>query len=175
MSVTEKMLNGEINAPIAPFTSKHWPEVAEIYRLGLLTRNATFETEVPAFESWKQKFHPHLLWVLMQDGAVAGWAGLMPVSARKVYEGVAEISIYIHPDFAGRGLGKKLMQHLIEESEKAGIWTIFASLFPENAASVRLHETFGFRTIGYREKIARLDGLWRDTVICERRSKKAGL
>lgn len=160
---------------IIPFATPHWPEVAEIYRLGLLSRNATFETEVPALECWKAKFHSQLLWVLMKDEAVAGWAGLMPVSARKVYEGVAEVSVYIHPDFAGRGFGKKLMEHLIEESEKAGMWTIFASLFPENAASIRLHETCGFRTIGYRERIAKLDGAWRDTIICERRSTKTGI
>lgn len=159
---------------ITPFAPHHWDEVAEIYRLGLLTRNATFETEVPTFEVWDQKFHTHLRWVAIRAEKIAGWAGLMPVSARKVYAGVAEVSIYIHPAFAGQGIGKMLIQHLITKSEKAGIWTLFASLFPENTASVRLHESSGFRKIGYREKIAQLDGVWRDTLIYERRSTKAG-
>ena len=160
---------------IIPFRSDDWPAIAEIYRLGLLTRNATFETEVPSFEDWDQKLHPHLRWVALRENTVAGWAALMPVSTRKVYAGVAEVSIYIHPDFAGKGIGKKLMQHLIAESERAGIWTLHASLFPENTASVRLHESSGFRKVGYREKIAQLDDVWRDTVIYERRSKKAGI
>lgn len=160
---------------IIPFVRHHWAEVAEIYRLGLLTRNATFETEVPPFEIWDQKFHPHLRWVAISAGKVAGWAALMPVSARKVYAGVAEVSIYIHPDFLGQGIGKKLMEHLITESEKAGIWTLYASLFPENTASIRLHESSGFRKIGYREKIAQLDGIWRDTWIYERRSSRVGI
>lgn len=159
---------------IISFHPGYWPAIAEIYRLGLLSRNATFETEVPSFEDWNQKFHPHLRWIALHEKTVAGWAGLMPVSARKVYAGVAEVSIYIHPGFAGKGIGKRLMQHLISESEGAGIWTMHASLFPENTASVRLHESSGFRKVGYREKIAQLDGMWRDTVIYERRSKIAG-
>ncbi len=160
---------------IASFHPNHWPSVAEIYRMGLLTRQATFETEVPSFAQWDQKFHKHLRWVVLREGAVVGWAGLMPVSARKVYAGVAEVSIYIHPDRAGLGIGKRLMRHLIAESEEAGLWTLYASLFPENTASVRLHESSGFRKVGYREKIAQLDGRWRDTVIYERRSRKVGV
>lgn len=99
----------------------------------------------------------------------------MPISERKIYAGVAEASIYVHPDYVGHGIGKKLMQHLITESEKAGIWSLFASLFPENAAKVRLHESLGFRKVGYREKIAQLEGNWRDTVIYEKRSATVGI
>jgi L-amino acid N-acyltransferase YncA len=160
---------------IKRFESQHWKEVAEIYRLGLLSRNATFETEVPDFESWNKKFHEHLRWVTLIDNKVVGWAGLLPVSARKVYEGVAELSIYVHPDFNGKGIGKQLVHHLIAESERAGIWTLYASTFPENRASIHLHISNGFREIGYRERIAQLDGKWRDTVLYERRSKVAGI
>ncbi|WPP48027.1 GNAT family N-acetyltransferase [Catalinimonas niigatensis] len=157
------------------FQPQHWPSVAEIYHLGLLTRNATFETEVPAFEVWDQKFYSHLRWVAQYNQQVVGWAGLMPVSARKAYVGVAEVSIYIHPDSAGHGIGKRLMQHLITKSEQAGIWTLQASIFPENAASILLHESSGFRKVGFREKIAQLEGVWRDTLIYERRSTIAGI
>lgn len=156
---------------ILPFEEMHWQAVSEIYRLGLLTRNATFETDVPDFQQWNKKFHTHLRWVATLNHEVVAWAGLLPVSPRKVYEGVAEVSIYVHPHFSGNGIGKMLMQHLIDQSEKAGIWTLFASLFPENIASCNLHASVGFRLIGYREKIAKLDEKWRDTLIYERRSK----
>lgn len=163
-----------IDTQILSFRPEYWPGVAEIYQHGLLSRNATFETDVPSFEVWNDKFHQHLRWVAVQEHQVTGWAGLMPVSERKVYAGVAEVSMYVHPDFAGRGIGKRLMQHLITESEKVGIWSLYASLFPENTASVRLHESSGFRKVGYREKIAQLDGIWRDTVIYEKRSTTVG-
>ena len=154
---------------------RHWEPVKEIYRLGLLTRNATFETQVPDFETWDKKYHGHLRWVAFWNDTVVGWAGLLPVSARKVYEGVAEVSIYIHPEHSGKGIGKQLMGYLIDESEKAGIWTLYSSIFPENHASIRLHQVAGFREIGYREKIAQLDGKWRNTVLFERRSRKIGI
>lgn len=163
-----------MNLPIRPFKSSDWEAVADIYRQGLETRNATFETQVPDRDIWMKKFHPHLLWVA-EPGSIVAWAGLQPVSARKVYEGVAEVTIYVDSNHSGKGIGTTLMTHLIEESEKAGIWTLYASIFPENIASIRLHRSTGFREIGYREKIARLDGRWRDTVLFERRSKKIGI
>ena len=159
---------------ISSFEEKYWPAVAEIYRLGLLTRNATFETEVPDFQTWNKKFHPHLRWIVMHDGEVVGWAGLLPVSVRKVYEGVAEVSIYVHPQHNGKGIGKRLMHYLIGQSEEAGIWSLYAAIFPENIASCKLHAGTGFRLVGHREKIGKLDGVWRDTVIYERRSKVVG-
>ena len=156
------------------FKSDDWKVASEIYEQGLLTRNATFETQVPDYDSWIKKFHSHLLWVAVDNGRIIGWAGLQPVSVRQVYEGVVEVTIYVHNASAGKGVGTALMKHLIEESEKAGIWTLYASIFPENTASIRLHLSHGFREIGYREKIAQLDEKWRNTVLFERRSKKVG-
>lgn len=155
--------------------ARDWEAVAEIYRLGLRTGNATFETEVPDYDTWNKKFHLDQRWVALSREEIVGWAALLPVSIRKVYEGVAEVSIYIHPKFNGQGIGTSLMTHLIEQSEKAGIWTLFASIFPENEPSHRLHLTAGFRLIGYRERIAKLHDIWRDTYIYERRSKLVGL
>jgi L-amino acid N-acyltransferase YncA len=157
---------------IIPFTRDHWNEVAEIYRLGLETGNASFETEVPDYETWIKKFREGMIWVAISRNYVTGWVGLLPVSVRKVYEGVVEISIYIHPDHTGKGIAGKLMDHAIHESEKSRIWTIYSSIFQENAVSIHLHENHGFRKIGYREKIAKRNGIWRNTVIYERRSKK---
>ena len=164
-----------MNVSIQKFIKENWNDVSEIYRQGLLTRNATFETEVPDYDTWIKKFHIHLLWVAIVEGKAVGWAGLQPVSLRKVYEGVVEVTIYIHNQFAGKGIGTGVMRHLSEESERAGIWTLYASIFPENTASIRLHINNGFREIGYREKIAQLDGKWRNTVLFERRSKKIGV
>src|SRR5690606_15000150 len=127
------------------------------------------------FSTWYKKFNPKLLWVAVENNKVLGWAGLQPVSVRKVYEGVVEVTIYLHNSCSGKGIGSAFMHHLINESEKAGIWTLYASIFPENTASIRLHLRHGFREIGYREKIAQLDGKWRNTVLFERRSKKVGV
>jgi phosphinothricin acetyltransferase len=160
---------------ISAFAPEHWDAVADIYRQGLQTRNATFETVIPDYETWLKKFFPHMLWVAASDGRVVGWAGLQPVSPRKVYAGVVEVSVYIDLAHAGKGIGKSLMAHLIQESERAGLWTLYASIFPENTASIRLHRAAGFREIGYRDRIAQLDGEWRSTVLFERRSAKVGV
>jgi L-amino acid N-acyltransferase YncA len=160
---------------IRNFKSQDWKHVSEIYHQGLLTRIATFETEVPDYDVWIKKFNPNQLWVAQMNSKIVGWAGLQPVSARKVYEGVAEVTIYVHKDFSGKGIGSILMKHLVSESEKGGIWTLHASIFPENAASIKLHLNNGFREIGYREKIAQLDGKWLNTVLFERRSKIVGV
>jgi L-amino acid N-acyltransferase YncA len=160
---------------IRAFSGHDWAAVGDIYDQGLRTRNATFETQVPDYETWIKKFHSHLLWVAVIDDVVVGWAGLQPMSPRKVYEGVVEVTIYIDASHAGKGIGRSLMNHLIDESEKAGIWTLYASIFPENTASIRLHRSVGFREIGYREKIGQLDGQWRNTVLFERRSKNTGV
>ena len=156
------------------FKSNDWPTVRDIYEEGLLTRNATFETTMPDYDQWLQKFNSNLLWVAIDEEQVVGWAGLQPVSMRKVYEGVMEVTIYVYERVAGKGVGSALMNHLVTESENAGVWTLYASIFPENVASIRLHLKHGFREIGYRERIAQLDGKWRNTILFERRSKIIG-
>lgn len=164
-----------MNLTIRKFVADDWPVVAGIYRQGIETRNATFETEVPELETWRKKFHPDFLWSAESDSRVVAWAGLQPVSLRKAYEGVLELTIYVDLDYAGNGIGKKLMNHLIDESENGGVWTLYSSVFPENTSSMKLHQSAGFREIGYREKIAQLDGKWRNTILFERRSKKIGI
>jgi Sortase and related acyltransferases len=144
--------------------------VLEIYRMGLETRNATFETQVPSWQEWDTKHLPHSRFVFEENGKVTGWAALTPFSAREVYAGVAEVSIYVASGFRGKKIGSSLMEQVIISSELNGIWTLVSSVFPENEATLRLHAKFGFRIIGKRERIARLDGKWRDTILLERRS-----
>jgi phosphinothricin acetyltransferase len=144
--------------------------VLAIYQEGIKTRNATFETAVPTWQKWNASHLNNCRFVALRDGQVIGWAALSPVSSRCVYEGVAEVSVYIATAARGQGVGKALLQKLITSSEQAGIWTLQASLFPENAASLALHEACGFRVVGRRERIAQLDGAWRDTLFLERRS-----
>src|SRR5688572_7889972 len=117
-----------MNVTLRPFHKDDWKSVSTIYEQGLQTRNATFETEVPEYQSWIKKFKPGLLWVATAGDEVIGWAGLRPTSDRKVYEGVVEVTIYVHKDFGGKGVGSALMKHLKGESEKAGIWTLYAAI-----------------------------------------------
>src|ERR1035437_215216 len=144
--------------------------VLEIYRMGLETRNATFETQVPSWQEWDTKHLPHSRFVFEENGKVTGWAALTPFSAREGYAGVAEVSIYVASGLRGKKIGSNLMEQVIISSELNGIWTLVSSVFPENEATLRLHAKFGFRIIGKRERIARLDGKWRDTILLERRS-----
>lgn len=160
---------------IRNITSSDAIDILKIYELGLETRNATFETRVPTWEEWNRKFHTHSRLAYIKNHHIIGWAGITPFSVREVYKGVAEVSIYIHPNYNGKGIGSKLMQALIISSEKNGIWTLFSSVFPENKATIKLHLKFGFELLGRRKKIAQLDGIWRDTLIFERRSKIAGI
>jgi phosphinothricin acetyltransferase len=132
--------------------------------------NATFETEVPTFAAWDAAHHPELRLVALEAGEVVGFAVLAPVSARAVYAGVAESSVYVAAAAQGRGVGRVLMEELIRRSERAGIWTIQTGIFPENAASLALHERVGFRIVGVRERLGRRKGVWRDVVLLERRS-----
>ncbi|MHB1314285.1 MAG: GNAT family N-acetyltransferase [Christensenellales bacterium] len=149
--------------------------VLEIYGLGMKTGNATFETEVPAFEEWDAKYHSHSRLVYVENGRVCGWTALLPVSARKAFAGVAEVSVYVDPACSGRGIATQLLQAVIKSSEENGVWSIFSSIFIENTASIRVHEKCGFRMIGKREKIGMLSGVWRDTVNLERRSRVIGI
>ena len=149
--------------------------VLEIYRQGLDTGEASFETEAPDWQTWQAKYLPHSRLVWEQDGQLLGWAALAPASARDCYRGVAEVSIYVANDFLGQGIGSKLMAALIAESERNGIWSLYSSIFPENSATLRLHLRHGFREVGIRERIAQRDGRWRNTLILERRSDKVGV
>lgn len=154
---------------------QHAGAVLQIYSEGLATGKATFNTEVPSWEAWDKGHHSHSRLVAVENGKVQGWAALSPVSARSCYRGVAELSIYIGAGHQGKGIGNLLMQHLIADSEDNGIWTIHSSTFPENKASINLQKKYGFREIGYRERIAELNGAWRNTVLLERRSQVNGL
>jgi L-amino acid N-acyltransferase YncA len=147
-----------------------WRAVKAIYEQGLATRQATFETEAPSWEEWDAAHLIELRLVAEQDGEVAGWAALSPASRRDCYVGVAEESVYVEESARGQGVGKALLTELVARADVAGIWTIQTSIFPENVASIKLHKHCGFRVVGTRERIAQLDGAWRDTVLLERRS-----
>jgi L-amino acid N-acyltransferase YncA len=161
---------------ILPMLPEHWPAVQQIYSQGLATGNATFETELPDWEKWDSGHRKDCRLVAVESTNhqnMLGWAALSPVSSRHVYRGVAEVSVYVGSSARGRGVGTALLQTLIRESESAGIWTLQAGIFPENAASVTLHKSCGFREVGVRQKIGMLKGMWRDVLLLERRSSIA--
>jgi phosphinothricin acetyltransferase len=151
-----------------------WPDVLRIYLDGIASGNATFETEPPTWEHWDRAHLPFARLVLTIGSVTVGWAALSRVSARAVYSGVAEVSVYVSSEMRGQGLGRTLLEALVRESELNGIWTLQASIFPENRPSIRLHQRCGFREVGRRERIAQLGGIWRDTVLLERRSTIVG-
>jgi L-amino acid N-acyltransferase YncA/DNA-binding transcriptional ArsR family regulator len=146
-----------------------WPAVRRIYGEGIATGNATFETEVPARNTLDAKWLPGHRWIAEIDGEAAGWAAATPVSARDCYAGVAETSVYVGEDFRGRGVGRALLHKQVTAADSGGLWTLQTSIFPENRASLALHHSAGFRTLGVRERIAQHHGVWRDTVFLERR------
>ena len=152
-----------------------WEGVRAVYVEGLATGEATFETEAPGWERWDAAHLSFARLVARAGERIEGWAALSPVSSRRVYAGVAEVSVYVGREFRGRGLGRSLLEELIKESERHGVWTLQASIFPENASSVALHRACGFRLVGTRERVAKLDGRWRDTILFERRSTVVGV
>jgi len=152
-----------------------WPSVRAIYLQGVATQNATFETDAPEWETWDRGHLNICRFVIRESGNVVAWAALSPVSKRKVYAGVAEVSIYVVESARGKGFGKTLLKTLVESSEKAGIWTLQGGIFPENETSIVLHQLCGFRIVGRRERIGNRDGTWRDVVLMERRSSVAGV
>jgi phosphinothricin acetyltransferase len=160
---------------IKPMQPHHWNEVSRIYEEGLRTGNATFQTSAPEWEEWDSSHIKTCRLLAVENENILGWAALTPVSGRCVYGGVAEISVYVSEDARGKGVGKSLLKSLIEDSEANGFWTLQAGIFPENIASIKIHESAGFRMIGKREKIGRMNGQWRDTVLLERRSKTVGI
>jgi len=151
-----------------------WPAVKAIYEQGIASGNATFETRAPTWADWDAAHDGRHRLVADEAGHVVGWAALAPVSARACYAGVAENSVYVDGRARGRGVGRALLEALVEEADRDGIWTIETSIFPENAASIALHERCGFRIVGRRDRIAQLRGVWRDTVLMERRSEWVG-
>ncbi|KGR92319.1 phosphinothricin acetyltransferase [Ureibacillus massiliensis 4400831 = CIP 108448 = CCUG 49529] len=154
---------------------KDWEQIRSIYEAGIATKMATFETNVPSsFEQWFGNANIACTLVAEENSKILGWCKLTPVSTREVYAGVGEDSIYIHPDSKGRGIGTYLLQNLILQSEEQGFWTLEAKIFEENTASIQLHRKNGFKIVGIREKIAKLDGVWKDVVFLERRSTIVG-
>ena len=152
-----------------------WPAVRAIYHEGIETKQATFETAVPSWTEWDTAKRPDCRLVARNKDRVVGWAALSPVSRRSVYSGVAEVAIYITEEERGQGMGRLLLEALIEASEQAGIWTLQASVFPENQESMGLFEVCGFRDVGHRERIAKHEGQWRNTILLERRSVNVGV
>ncbi len=151
-----------------------WPAVEVIYREGIATGNATFETASPGWEKWNTNHHQHSRLVVRTEPNIVAWAALSRVSTRPVYAGVAEVSIYVAASARGKGIGKTLLQALIGQSEQNDIWTLQAGIFPENTGSIALHKTCGFREVGLRERIGRLGGQWRNAFLLERRSAIVG-
>ena len=163
-----------MNIKIIPMEESHWTTVSEIYKQGIETGHATFQIEVPTYTDWNISQLKTCRFVCLFNNQVIGWAALSPVSNRCVYGGVAEVSVYVNSEFKGKKIGTKLLEKLISESEKNGIWTLQAGIFPENKSSIRLHEKNGFRVVGIREKIGRMDDKWRDVILLERRSTRIG-
>jgi phosphinothricin acetyltransferase len=164
-----------LDIQIRKIDKEDYEAVSRIYLDGIKTKNATFETTALLWDEWDGKKLPYCRLAAVTDGEIAGWAALSPASARHVYRGVNEVSIYISPSHSGKGIGKKLLTALIEESERNGVWTLTAAIFPENTASINLHKSCGFREIGYMEKAGCMDGVWRDNILLERRSKITGV
>src|SRR4029453_9726664 len=168
------LLTAPPSVDLRALTPEDWTAVADIYWDGMRDGLATFETEVPSWDAWDAAHLPDHRLVAEWLGEVVGWAVLSPVSQRRCYAGVTENTVYVAREARGRGVGRALLEELIADADAAGIWTIQTSIFPENRASLALHERCGFRAVGTRERIAKRDGVWRDTVFLERRSEVAG-
>lgn len=160
---------------ISPMQPEDWPAVRAIYLEGICTGQATFETQAPSWEQWNGAHLPFARLGARHEGEVVGWAALSPVSPRKAYAGVAEVSVYVAAHSRGLGVGRTLLQQLVAEAEEHGVWTLQAVVFPENAATMALHKRAGFREVGRRERIGKLQNAWRDTILLERRSQMVGI
>jgi L-amino acid N-acyltransferase YncA len=163
-----------IGIHIRTLTADDWASVSSIYLDGIGTGQATFEARTPTWAEWNSNHFNAPRLVATSEEQILGWAALSPVSSRAVYAGVAEISVYVANDWRGKGVGRALLETLVVESEKNAIWTLQASIFPENIASLALHKSCGFREVGRRERIGKMNGVWRDTILLERRSKLIG-
>jgi L-amino acid N-acyltransferase YncA len=164
-----------MNFEIIDMQPQDWVAVRDIYGEGIATGNATFETELPDWQKWDSAHRPDCRLVARAGERIVGWAALSPVSARKVYSGVAEVSVYVATSARGAGVGKALLKKLVEESERCGMWTLQAGIFPENVASIALHKDLGFREVGVRQRVGKLGEAWRDVIFLERRSANVGV
>jgi L-amino acid N-acyltransferase YncA len=160
---------------ITTMLPQHWEAVKTIYEEGIATGNATFETTSPGWQEWDDAHLKSCRIIATENSEVLGWAALTPVSSRCVYAGVAEVSVYVATNARGKKVGSLLLKELINQSEKNGIWTLQSGIFPENKASISIHEKNGFRIIGYRERIGKMGNVWRDNLILERRSNTVGI
>lgn len=171
MRVNKTVLEKD-NIQIETMMEHHWNQVKQIYEEGIATKIATFQDGVGSYEEWDAGHSPSCRLVATSEGIVLGWVALSPVSGRCVYKGVAEVSVYIGKDYRGQKLGERLLNEAISLSEKEGYWTLQSGIIRENLASRRLHETCGFRELGYREKVGKMStGIWHDVILMERRSK----
>ncbi|MBD3903370.1 GNAT family N-acetyltransferase [Chryseobacterium sp. Ch-15] len=156
-------------------TEDNFPELVEIYRQGLATNIATFQNDLPIWQTW-DKGHLNFCRIsIYENNEMLGWTALSPVSSRCVYSGVAEVSVYVATDARGKGVGEILLNELIKQSESNEIWTLQSGIFSENQGSIKLHERCGFRIVGYREKIGKKNGVWKDNILMEYRSKIVGI
>jgi L-amino acid N-acyltransferase YncA len=160
-----------ITFTIAPMQDSQWEVVRAIYEEGIATGNATFETSAPEWEVWNAGHLKDCRFVAGCENEILGWAALSPVSGRCVYAGVGEVSVYVSAKARGLGVGRRLLSALVESSENAGLWTLQAGIFPENQASIAIHKLCGFRMVGRRERIGKMNGIWRDVLLLERRSQ----
>jgi phosphinothricin acetyltransferase len=151
--------------------ARDWSMVETIYRQGIATGHATFEATVPDWREWDSRHLSACRFIARCGDQVVGWAALSPASNREVYRGVAEVSVYVAASARGQGIGRRLLRTLVEESERAGFWTLQAGIFPENQASIGLHAACGFRTVGRRDRLGQMKGVWRDVILMERRSE----
>jgi L-amino acid N-acyltransferase YncA len=163
-----------IDIKIESMSNDSWIDVARIYEEGIATKNATFENQVPDWNQWDKSHRMDCRLIALVDNKVVGWAALSNVSGRCVYSGVAEVSVYVDSNYRGKGIGDCLLNSLIKESEKCEIWTLQAGIFPENISSISLHHKHGFRTIGIRERLGKMNNKWRDVALLERRSQIVG-
>jgi len=168
-------INTVKNLHFRSLEKQDWLRVSEIYALGIATGNATFQEEIPSWEDWDNNHIKSCRILVEKDKKIIGWAALSAVSSREVYKGIAEVSVYIDPKYSGQKIGVSLLHQLIHASEKQGFWTLQAGIFPENIGSLKIHEKLGFRTIGKRVKVGKMKGIWRDTVLIERRSLIVGV
>lgn len=175
MAGSATAISSQTDVVIEPMQAGDWAAVRDIYAEGIKTGNATIETEPPPWEVWDARHLKHCRLVARRAGTVIGWVALGPYSSRCAYGGVAEVSVYVAERARSQGVGRALLEAVIAQSEQHGIWTLQAGIFPENTISIALHRRCGFREVGIRRRLGKLNGVWRDVVLYERRSEVVGV